>query len=32
VHGFFSMRGFIPKAREAIAAAAAAMREGVNQV
>ena len=30
VHGFFSMRGFIPKAREAIAAAAAAMREGVN--
>ena len=30
VHGFFSMRGFIPKAREAIAAAAAALREGVN--
>jgi acetyl esterase len=30
VHGFFSMRGFIPKAREAIAAAAAAMREGVK--
>jgi len=30
VHGYFSMRGFIPKAREAIAAASAAMREGVN--
>jgi acetyl esterase len=30
VHGFFSMRSFIPKAREAIAAAAAALREGVN--
>jgi acetyl esterase len=32
VHGFFSMRSFIPKAREAVAAAAAAMREGVNPV
>lgn len=30
VHGFFSMRRFIPKAREAIAAAAAALREGVT--
>jgi len=30
VHGFFSMRSFIPKAREAIAAAAAATREGVK--
>ncbi|HXC55517.1 MAG TPA: alpha/beta hydrolase [Rhizomicrobium sp.] len=29
VHGFFSMRGLIPKAREAVAAAAAAVREGV---
>ncbi len=29
VHGFFSMRGLIPKAREAVAAAAAALREGV---
>ncbi|MEJ1970767.1 MAG: alpha/beta hydrolase [Rhizomicrobium sp.] len=29
VHGFFSMRGFIPKAREAVAAAAAAVREGL---
>jgi acetyl esterase len=29
VHGFFSMRGFIPKAREAVSAAAAAIREGV---
>jgi acetyl esterase len=29
VHGFFSMRSFIPKAREAVAAAAAAVREGV---
>lgn len=28
VHGFFSMRGLIPKAREAVAAAAAALREG----
>ncbi len=32
VHGFFSMRSFIPKARETVAAAAAAMREGVNPV
>ena len=31
VHGFFSMRSIIPKAREAVAAAAAALREGVNQ-
>ncbi|HWD28206.1 MAG TPA: alpha/beta hydrolase [Rhizomicrobium sp.] len=30
VHGFFSMRGLIPKAREAVAAAAAAVREGVR--
>lgn len=30
VHGFFSMRSLIPKAREAVAAAAAALREGVN--
>ena len=30
VHGFFSMRGLIPKAREAVAAAAAAVREGVT--
>ncbi|HEX4303921.1 MAG TPA: alpha/beta hydrolase [Rhizomicrobium sp.] len=29
VHGFFSMRGLIPKAREAVAAAGAAVREGV---
>ncbi len=29
VHGFFSMRSFIPKAREAVAAAAAAVKEGV---
>ena len=29
VHGFFSMRGLIPKAREAVSAAAAAVREGV---
>ncbi len=29
VHGFFSMRSLIPKAREAVAAAAAAVREGV---
>jgi len=31
VHGFFSMRGLIPKAREAVAAAAAAVREGVTE-
>ncbi len=30
VHGFFSMRGLIPKAREAVAAAGAAVREGVT--
>jgi acetyl esterase len=30
VHGFFSMRSLIPKAREAVAAAAAALREGVT--
>ncbi|MBS0472531.1 MAG: alpha/beta hydrolase [Proteobacteria bacterium] len=29
VHGFFSMRSLIPKAREAVAAAAAALKEGV---
>jgi acetyl esterase/lipase len=29
VHGFFSMRGLIPKAREAVSAAAAAVKEGV---
>ncbi|MBL6937800.1 MAG: alpha/beta hydrolase [Alphaproteobacteria bacterium] len=29
VHGFFSMRALIPKAREAVAAAAAALREGL---
>ncbi|HJW39611.1 MAG TPA: alpha/beta hydrolase [Rhizomicrobium sp.] len=29
VHGFFSMRSLIPKAREAVAAAAAAVKEGV---
>jgi len=29
VHGFFSMRALIPKAREAVAAAAASVREGV---
>jgi acetyl esterase len=29
VHGFFSMRALIPKAREAVAAAAAAVKEGV---
>jgi acetyl esterase len=30
IHGFFSLRGLIPKAREAVAAAAAAVREGVR--
>ncbi|MBV8977498.1 MAG: alpha/beta hydrolase [Alphaproteobacteria bacterium] len=30
VHGFFSMRGLVPKAREAIAAAAAAVHAGVT--
>jgi len=30
IHGFFSLRGLIPKAREAVAAAAAAVREGVK--
>jgi acetyl esterase len=30
VHGFFSMRGLIPKAREAVSAAAAAVKEGVT--
>jgi len=30
IHGFFRMRSVVPKAREAVAAAAAAMREGVN--
>ncbi|MEI9989419.1 MAG: alpha/beta hydrolase [Rhizomicrobium sp.] len=29
VHGFFSMRSLIPKAREAVAAAAASVKEGV---
>ena len=29
VHGFFSMRGLIPKAREAVSAAAAAVKESV---
>ena len=29
VHGFFSMRALIPKAREAVSAAAAAVKEGV---
>jgi acetyl esterase len=31
IHGFFSMRGLIPKAREAVAAAAAALRSGLTQ-
>jgi acetyl esterase len=31
VHGFFSMRSFIPKAREAVAAAAAALRAALTQ-
>jgi acetyl esterase len=30
IHGFFSMRSFIPKAREAVAAAAAAVRAGLS--
>ena len=30
IHGFFSMRGLIPKAREAVAAAAAAVRAGIT--
>jgi acetyl esterase len=30
IHGFFSLRGLIPKAREAVAAAAAAVRAGVT--
>jgi acetyl esterase/lipase len=30
IHGFFSMRSFIPKAREAVAAAAAAVRAGLT--
>ena len=29
VHGFFSMRALIPKAREAVSAASAAVREGL---
>jgi acetyl esterase len=31
IHGFFSMRGLIPKAREALAAASAALRSGLTQ-
>jgi acetyl esterase len=30
IHGFFSMRGLVPKAREAVAASAAAVREGLR--
>jgi acetyl esterase len=30
IHGFFSMRGFIPKAREAVAASAAAVRAALE--
>lgn len=30
IHGFFSMRGMIPKAREAVAAAAAALHAGLT--
>jgi acetyl esterase len=30
IHGFFSLRGVIPKAREAVAAAAAAVRAGIT--
>lgn len=30
IHGFFSLRGLIPKAREAVAAAAAAVRAGIT--
>jgi acetyl esterase len=30
IHGFFSLRGLIPKAREAVAAAAAALRAGIT--
>jgi acetyl esterase len=30
IHGFFSMRSFVPKAREAVAAAAAALRAGLT--
>jgi acetyl esterase len=31
IHGFFSFRGYIPKAREALAAAAAALRVAVTE-
>jgi hypothetical protein len=31
VHGFFSFRGLVPKAREAVAAAAAALRAALTQ-
>ncbi|MBV9331104.1 MAG: alpha/beta hydrolase fold domain-containing protein, partial [Alphaproteobacteria bacterium] len=31
IHGFFSFRAFVPKAREALAAAAAALRAGLTQ-
>jgi acetyl esterase len=31
IHGFFSMRSLIPKAREAVAAAAAALRAALSQ-
>jgi acetyl esterase len=30
IHGFFSLRGLIPKAREAVAEAAAAVRAGIT--
>jgi acetyl esterase len=30
IHGFFSMRSLVPKAREAVAAAAAAVRQGLT--
>ena len=30
IHGFFSMRSMVPKAREAVAAAAAAVRQGLT--
>jgi acetyl esterase len=30
IHGFFSLRGFVPKAREAVAAAAAAVNAALN--
>jgi hypothetical protein len=30
IHGFFSMRSMVPKAREAVAAAAAAVRQALT--